>query len=93
MEQQGINYLDLTGNALVRLDNPAVLIRSSGAARSPKPLERGKVRLRGPKAARVLRLLLDIRPPYGRARACHGLWSGRELHFPPPGRLGHRSAH
>ena len=65
MEQQGINYLDLTGNALVRLDNPAVLIRSSGAARSPKPLERGKVRLRGPKAARVLRLLLDVRPPYG----------------------------
>jgi hypothetical protein len=65
MEQQGLNYWDLTGNTLIRLDNPAVLLRSSGAIRSPKPFERGKVRLRGPKAARVLRLLLDVRPPYG----------------------------
>jgi hypothetical protein len=65
MEEQGVNYVDLTGNALVRLDNPAVFVRSAGAARSPKPLERGKVRLGGPKAARVVRTLLDVAPPYG----------------------------
>ncbi|MEX0650987.1 MAG: hypothetical protein WD186_03060 [Actinomycetota bacterium] len=65
LAEQGINYLDLTGNVLVRLDNPTVYIRSAGAERAPKQVSRGRVRLRGPKAARVLRLLLDVRPPYG----------------------------
>lgn len=65
LAEQGINYLDLTGNALIRLDNPTVYIRSAGAERAPKQVSRGRVRLRGPKAARVIRLLLDVRPPYG----------------------------
>lgn len=65
LEEQGIGYLDLTGNALIRLDNPAVFIRSMGSARAPKPVQRGTVRLRGAKAARVLRLLVDVRPPFG----------------------------
>ena len=65
LEEQGISYLDLTGNALIRLDNPAVFIRSIGSARSPKPVQRGTVRLRGAKAARLVRLLLDVRPPFG----------------------------
>ncbi|MGH9307719.1 MAG: hypothetical protein ACRD0I_12670 [Acidimicrobiales bacterium] len=65
LEEQGISYLDLTGNALIRLDNPAVFIRSMGSARAPKPVQRGTVRLRGAKAGRVLRLLLDVRPPFG----------------------------
>jgi hypothetical protein len=65
LEAQGICYLDLTGNALIQMDNPAVFIRSMGSARAPKPVQRGTVRLRGPKAARVLRLLLDVRPPFG----------------------------
>jgi DNA-binding transcriptional ArsR family regulator len=65
LEQQGVNYLDLTDNALIRLDNPALFIRSAGAARAPRSTSRGQVRLRGPKAARVVRLLLDVKPPYG----------------------------
>lgn len=65
LEAQGINYLDLTGNALIRLDNPAVFIRATGSARAPKPVQRGTVRLRGAKAARVVRLLVDVRPPFG----------------------------
>jgi hypothetical protein len=65
LEAQGICYLDLTGNALIQMDNPAVFIRSMGSARAPKPVQRGTVRLRGSKAARVLRLLLDVRPPFG----------------------------
>jgi hypothetical protein len=62
---QGINYLDLTGNALIQLDNPAVFIRATGSERAPKPVRRGTVRLRGAKAARVVRLLVDVRPPFG----------------------------
>ena len=65
LAEQDVNYLDLTGNALVRLENPAVYIRSQGATRNPEPQPRGRARVRGPKAARVVRLLVDVRPPYG----------------------------
>jgi len=65
LEEQRVNYLDLTGNALIRLDYPVVFIRSAGAIRAPKSAARGQVRLRGAKAGRVVRLLLDVRPPYG----------------------------
>lgn len=60
----GMNYLDLTGNALVRLENPGLYIETHGAARDPSPAPRGRARVGGPKAARVIRALLDVRPPY-----------------------------
>jgi hypothetical protein len=60
-----INYVDLTGNALVRLDNPVVYIQTEGAARNPAPSSRSPASLRGSKAARLVRLLADVRPPYG----------------------------
>jgi hypothetical protein len=62
---ESINYLDLTGNALVRLENPAVFIQSQGADRDPLPAPRAKARVRGPKAGRLIRTLIDVRPPYG----------------------------
>jgi hypothetical protein len=60
-----LNYLDLTGNALIRLDNPALYLSSDGAARNPAPRARAAASLRGTKAARLIRLLADVRPPYG----------------------------
>lgn len=60
-----INYVDLSGNALVQLDNPAVFIQSVGAARNPSPAPRGPASIRGPRAARLVRLLADVQPPYG----------------------------
>ncbi len=62
---EGLNYLDQTGNAAIRLDNPALFIRSEGASRDPAPAHRSKARVRGPKASRLVRTLVDIRPPYG----------------------------
>jgi hypothetical protein len=62
---EGLNYLDQTGNASIRLENPALFIQTEGAARDPAPAPRGKARLRGPKAARLIRTLVDVRPPYG----------------------------
>ncbi|UTI63902.1 hypothetical protein NBH00_21475 [Paraconexibacter antarcticus] len=62
---QNVNYLDLTGNALLKLDNPAVFIQSDGAARNPNPEPRKPASIRGPRAARLIRLLVDVRPPYG----------------------------
>jgi hypothetical protein len=60
-----INFIDLTGNALINLEDPAVYIRATGATRNPKPAPRGRATVRGPKAARLVRLLVDVRPPYG----------------------------
>ena len=65
LSAQGVNYIDLTGNALVRLENPTLFLQSCGAARDPSPAQRGKARVRGPKAGRLIRTLIDVRPPYG----------------------------
>jgi hypothetical protein len=65
LTREGINYIDLTGNALIKLENPALYIRAVGAAKNPQPASRGQARVRGPKAARLIRLLIDVRPPYG----------------------------
>jgi hypothetical protein len=65
LQAEGINFLDLTGNAFIQVDNPALFIKSSGAERNPEPPQRDRARVRGPKAARVIRLLVDVRPPYG----------------------------
>jgi hypothetical protein len=62
---EGVNYIDLTGNARVQLENPALFIESQGADRDPSPAPRGKARVRGPKASRLIRTLVDVRPPYG----------------------------
>jgi hypothetical protein len=62
---EGIGYIDLTGNALVRTDNPPFFLQADGAERNPWPQERGRAQLRGPKAARLIRALVDVRPPYG----------------------------
>ncbi|HEX5145615.1 MAG TPA: helix-turn-helix domain-containing protein [Conexibacter sp.] len=65
LRHEDVNYLDLTGNALIKLDNPALFIRSVGATRNPQPSPaRGRAGLRGPKAGRLVRLLADVRPPY-----------------------------
>lgn len=65
LASRGVNYVDLTGNVLVRLDNPTIRIRTDGATRDPAPAPRGLARLRGPKAGRLVRLLADVTPPYG----------------------------
>jgi hypothetical protein len=62
---EDINYLDLAGNARLQLDNPAVYVKTVGSQRNPAPAVRGQARLRGAKAGRLVRLLVDVQPPYG----------------------------
>jgi hypothetical protein len=64
LAEQDLNYIDLTGNALLRFDNPPFYLEAEGSARNPAPKERGRAQLRGAKAARLIRLLADVRPPY-----------------------------
>lgn len=78
LAENGIGYIDLTGNALLHTDNPPFYLQTVGAERNPAPKERGKAQLRGPKAARLIRLLTDVSPPYklGDLAAAAGLAPG-----------------
>jgi hypothetical protein len=61
----GINYVDLAGNARVSLEYPPLFLQTEGAERDPSPTDRPAARVRGPKAGRLVRLLVDVSPPYG----------------------------
>ncbi len=63
--EQELNYIDLTGNARLSLSSPGLFISADGANRNPAPRPRGRALVRGPRAARLIRLLADVRPPYG----------------------------
>ena len=63
--EEDINYLDLTGNVRIALNHPALFVTHRGASRNPTPSPRAPARLKGPKAGRLARLLIDITPPYG----------------------------
>lgn len=61
---EGINYIDLTGNARIEVTSPGLFLSYQGADRDPLPAPRGKARVRGPKAGRLIRFLCDVTPPY-----------------------------
>lgn len=63
LDMQGFGYLDLTGNVSIRLRDPAVLIRTEGSQRDPRPQLRGRRGLSGPSAGRLVRELVDFREP------------------------------
>jgi len=63
LEQAGVNYIDTTGNILVRIERPSVLVSRQGADRDPAPGDEPVRSLRGGKAARVVRALCDYREP------------------------------
>jgi hypothetical protein len=65
LAEEEIGYIGLTGNALLRIDNPPFYLQTAGAERNPWPQQRGRAQLRGAKAARLIRILIDVRPPYG----------------------------
>jgi hypothetical protein len=65
LRESGLNYLDLTGNAFVAIDEPAVYIRAQGAAKNPNKAARPMRSLRGAKTAQIVRTLVDVRPPLG----------------------------
>lgn len=65
-DESGVNYLDLTGWSSIRLDSPAVLLRTTGAERDPRPPRPATItRLNGVGAARIIRTVLDVREPVG----------------------------
>ncbi|MGH3988626.1 MAG: hypothetical protein ACRDTZ_15145 [Pseudonocardiaceae bacterium] len=63
LEEQGLGYLDLTGNVSISIDDPVVRIRTDGNQRDPRPPSRGRRGLSGPRAGRLVRELVDFREP------------------------------
>jgi DNA-binding transcriptional ArsR family regulator len=64
LEEAGINYLDLTGNARIAIDDPGLSVRTEGARREPTPRRRPERGISGPAAGRIIRALADFTPPY-----------------------------
>ncbi len=65
IREGGAGYIDLTGNLLLRIDDPAVYVERKGAAKDPWRPERPARSLKGAKAARIVRALVDFVPPLG----------------------------
>ena len=65
LTEAGIGYADSTGNVRFTVDRPAVYIETQGADRNPFREDRPLQSLKGGRAARVARGLLDYRTPFG----------------------------
>ena len=64
LTEAGVGYLDLTGNAWLRQARPALYVRTQGDRRDPNPVTRGGATMRGPRAGRLVRALVDVTPPH-----------------------------
>lgn len=65
LEEAGAAYADATGNRYLALDQPALFLRAQGEDRDPwRGPGRPRGSLRGAPAARVVRWLVDVAPPY-----------------------------
>ncbi len=60
-----VGYLDLTGNARIVVADPGLFIETQGASEDPDREERPARSLRGAKAGRIVRALIDRREPPG----------------------------
>lgn len=65
LRARGTSFLDLTGNIWLVLASPGLFIETQGATEDPDRLERPARSLRGAKAGRIVRALVDRRLPPG----------------------------
>lgn len=60
-----VGYLDLTGNIRIAISQPGLFIEAQGASMDPDREKRPARSLRGPKAGRIVRTLIDRKQPPG----------------------------
>jgi hypothetical protein len=65
LRENGVSYLDLTGNVRIVLPEPGLFVETQGASEDPNREERPARSLRGPKAGRVVRCLIELKSPPG----------------------------
>ncbi len=64
LTERGINYIDLTGNVRLKVARPAIRLRLDGAQHDPNPPAKSPVRLQGTGITALVRILVDVEPPY-----------------------------
>ena len=65
LREAGASFADVSGNMRVVVDRPGIYVETEGAQKDPGREPRPLASLKGPAAARVIRALCDVRPPYG----------------------------
>lgn len=65
LQRGGIGHLDLTGNIRIAISDPGLYIETQGAAEDPDRSERPARSLKGAKAGRIVRALIDRSKPPG----------------------------
>lgn len=65
IEEAGANYVDATGNLRLALARPALFISTEGATMNPWRATRDLQSLKGRTAAKVIRALCELPPPFG----------------------------
>ena len=65
LQEAGLGFIDLTGNIRIVLSSPGLFIEASGADVNPDRQHRPSRSLRGSKAGRIVRVLVDRREPPG----------------------------
>ena len=65
LSEAGISFVDSTGNIRFVTDRPAIFIEAQGASKNPWRENTPLRSLKGRGSARVVRGLLDYRPPFG----------------------------
>ncbi len=65
LTERDVSYVDAAGNMRIAVPKPALFLRDVGAQKDPwRGPGRPKGNLKGASAARVVRALVDFRPPY-----------------------------
>lgn len=65
LRERNVSYLDLTGNTRIVLPKPGLFIETQGASEDPNREDRPARSLRGAKAGRVVRTLIELESPPG----------------------------
>jgi hypothetical protein len=65
LQEGEVGYIDLTGNVRIAVPDPGLFIETQGASQDPDRDERPLRSLRGPKAGRIVRALIDRKRPPG----------------------------
>ena len=65
LDKGGFNYIDQTGSSALKINWPALVMRTDGALRDPSPPPRTRPSLRGPRVWALMRTLVEVEPPYG----------------------------
>ncbi|MGH3476755.1 MAG: MarR family transcriptional regulator, partial [Nocardioidaceae bacterium] len=63
LTEEDVSYVDLTGNVRISVDHPVIFIETEGARTDPRS-SKPRSAIRGAKAGAVVRVLVDVAPPY-----------------------------